>query len=283
MRYYSSFALHQSVRHGLFHPQSRQFSKILPSTSHSDENIKIITKEWIDKWVIGLQLCPFASTVMKANKVKMVINRGTLPKAEDEESVAKFLGVFVSEAAALAGKELGIDKAAQEVKIAADYHDCDTTLLILPKMKEYEEFKDLVEIIERNLDKMMLAPWVQVSSYHPLFKVEPRFRNGELLDTPVDVYSKRSPYPIIQLLKQTHLQDLCLNYTLKHNPPSTGRGRVKNRSRKIFDKIAETMDRVVQRNTQLMRELGLGKVRTMLRDLYADAPIVKDSGSNKTS
>ncbi|GAB2723079.1 DUF1415 domain-containing protein [Comamonas sediminis] len=132
------------------------------------------TVNWLEKAVIGLNLCPFAKGVHVKDQIHYVVS-----DAQDAEAVAHDLH---RELEALA--EANPDKR-------------DTTLLILPyALHDFLDFNDFLEIADDMIEELDLGGILQVASFHPLFQFE-----GTTVDD-VTNCTNRSPYPILHLLRE---------------------------------------------------------------------------------
>ncbi|MEF9963781.1 MAG: DUF1415 domain-containing protein [Comamonas sp.] len=132
------------------------------------------TVNWLEKAVIGLNLCPFAKGVHVKDQIHYVVST-----AQDAEGVAHDLH---RELEALA--EANPDKR-------------DTTLLILPQaLHDFLDFNDFLEIADEMIDELDLGGILQVASFHPLFQFE-----GTTVDD-VTNCTNRAPYPILHLLRE---------------------------------------------------------------------------------
>ena len=128
------------------------------------------TIEWVKRVVIGLNLCPFAKRPLR--------ERILYTKLVDEidESVV-------------------VDILQKEMEQRLDHPG--TTLIILPKAKDFLAFWDFVQKVE---EKIIVAnDWqgrVQVVPFHPQFV----FQGSESTDA--DNYTNRSPFPMIHILRE---------------------------------------------------------------------------------
>ena len=132
------------------------------------------TRAWVDRAVIGLNLCPFA----KAPQVKGLV-RYVATEARDVEGL---LAVLIDELNRLA--ETPADRI-------------ETTLLIHPQVladfADYNDFLDLAEAVVAELD---LEGVIQVASFHPQYRFA-----GSDADDPANA-TNRSPYPTLHLLRE---------------------------------------------------------------------------------
>lgn len=132
------------------------------------------TVRWLEKAVIGLNLCPFAKSVHVKGQIHYVVSQAT-----DVEGVAMDLH---RELEALA--EISPEKR-------------DTTLLIVPQaLQDFLDFNDFTALADEIVEELDLGGILQVASFHPMFQFE---------DTDVDDVTNctnRAPYPILHLLRE---------------------------------------------------------------------------------
>lgn len=146
----------------------------MPTASPSTQSIVGATQQWLERAVIGLNLCPFA----KAVHVKRQI-RYTVSDATDTEGV-------------LADLETELRTLAD-----ADPAEIDTTLLIVPHaLAEFLDYNDFLYFAERSLKSLRLAGILQIASFHPHYE----FGGSEPDD--IENYTNRAPYPILHLLRE---------------------------------------------------------------------------------
>lgn len=132
------------------------------------------TVRWLEKAVIGLNLCPFAKSVHVKGQIHYVVSQAT-----DAEGVAMDLH---RELEALA--EISPEKR-------------DTTLLILPQaLQDFLDFNDFLEIADAMVEELDLGGILQVASFHPMFQFE-----GTDVDD-VTNCTNRAPYPTLHLLRE---------------------------------------------------------------------------------
>lgn len=132
------------------------------------------TVRWLERAVIGLNLCPFAKAVHVKGQIHCVVALTT-----DLGEVRDWL---CSEMSAL---------------VAAPPKERDTTLLILPGcLHDFLDFNDFLGEAEALLDAMGLAGIVQIASFHPRFQ----FAGTDADD--VTNCTNQSPYPTLHLLRE---------------------------------------------------------------------------------
>jgi hypothetical protein len=141
------------------------------------ETVIAATRQWLEKAVIGLNLCPFAKAVYVKNQVRIV----------------------VSNAAHLDGLLEDLDREL-DFLAAADPDQIDTTLLIHPTLlPDFLDFNDFLEIAEAAIDEHQLDGVIQIASFHPAF---------QFADTEPDAignYTNRAPYPTLHLLREASI------------------------------------------------------------------------------
>lgn len=132
---------------------------------------------WVDKAVIGLNLCPFAKAVQARGQVRYAVSDAT-----DAQE-------------ALTDLEDELMRLSQ-----ADAQEIDTTLLILPDaLDDFYDFNDFEDLSDRLLKRMRLVGELQVATFHP------RFQFAETGPDDIENYTNRSPYPILHLLREASI------------------------------------------------------------------------------
>lgn len=138
------------------------------------ESILAETRAWVNRAVIGLNLCPFARAVEVNHQI-----RYALTKATDAEAL---LEVLESELRLLVG---------------TDPAQVETTLLVHPyAFAEFEAFNEFLGEAEATVERLGLSGILQVASFHPQFQ----FADTEPED--ITNATNRSPYPTLHLLRE---------------------------------------------------------------------------------
>jgi hypothetical protein len=131
-------------------------------------------RRWLERAVIGLNLCPFA----KAVHVKGQIHYAVYELAEE----ADLMEVLLAQARDLAA----LDAAVR-----------DTTLLIAPNtLADFLDFNDFTARAERQLARAGFDGVFQLASFHPQFQ----FAGTEAGD--IGNATNRAPYPTLHLLRE---------------------------------------------------------------------------------
>ncbi|MGC2032129.1 MAG: DUF1415 domain-containing protein [Steroidobacteraceae bacterium] len=143
----------------------------------SDEIIAA-THRWLERSVIGLNLCPFAEGVYRGGRVRM--------RVSDSRTASGLLAELRSELTGLH---------------AADPGQCETTLLIHPwVLADFVEYNDFLEVCEAAIVELGLEGELQVASFHPRYQ----FEGTESED--IENYTNRSPYPMLHLLREASIE-----------------------------------------------------------------------------
>ena len=132
------------------------------------------TRQWLEKAVIGLNLCPFA----KAPHVKNLVR------------------ISVSQARHLDGFLEDLDR---ELQLLGDTpaDELETTLLVHPTLfPDFDTFNQMLDIADAAVVDNGLEGIVQIAPFHPDF----HFEGTEADD--IGNYTNRSPYPTLHLIRE---------------------------------------------------------------------------------
>jgi hypothetical protein len=135
------------------------------------------TRLWLERAVIGLNLCPFAKAVHQKGQIRWVIS--------DAGSPAALLRLL-----------------AQELKTLheADPAQVDTTLIVHPwVLQDFLDFNDFLDAADELLLDLELDGVLQIASFHPHYQFA-----GADADDPGNC-SNRSPYPTLHLLREASI------------------------------------------------------------------------------
>lgn len=148
--------------------------KTLPMT-HQD--VVKNTRLWLEQMVVGLNLCPFSSSVIARNQVHYAVC--------DATSDAHLKQFFVDELQRLLG---------------TNENDVATSLLMFTQgLEEFGDYLDLLDWFQQLLEEADLTEHVQLASFHPQYQFE-----GVAADD-LSHFTNRSPYPTIHLLRQDQM------------------------------------------------------------------------------
>jgi hypothetical protein len=136
------------------------------------------TRIWLERAVIGLNLCPFAKGVHLKQQIRWV------------ESAA-------TDADAL------LDDLVRELRLLADAdpETVETTLLVHPQvLQDFDDYNQFLDVADAALEALGLAGTLQVASFHPDY----RFDGTEPDD--ITNASNRSPHPTLHLLREASIE-----------------------------------------------------------------------------
>lgn len=136
------------------------------------------TRRWLERAVIGLNLCPFAKAVVAKDQVRYVLSAATTPEALLEE---------------LAYELVRLQQTEPE--------QIDTTLLIHPQvLTDFLDYNDFLDTADAAVEALELDGEIQVASFHPDYQ----FADTDYDD--VGNCSNRSPYPMLHLLREASVE-----------------------------------------------------------------------------
>ena len=132
------------------------------------------TRRWLERAVIGLNLCPFAKAVYVKQQVRFVLSDASTPEALLEQLAEELL--------------LLRDTPAGEI---------DTTLIVHPDvLRDFLDYNDFLDNADAAVEALDLEGVLQVASFHPAYQFA-----GTAPDD-IGNYSNRSPYPTLHLLRE---------------------------------------------------------------------------------
>lgn len=143
----------------------------------ADSGVLQDTLRWLERAVIGLNLCPFAKGVHAKGQIHAVVSGAT-----DAEQL--------------------LDALAHELQalVAASPEARDTTLLIAPGfLPDFLDFNAFLPRADKLLRTLKLQGEVQIASFHPQFQ----FAGTEADD--VTNCTNRAPYPTLHLLREASI------------------------------------------------------------------------------
>lgn len=154
----------------------------LPLADH--DPVLALTRAWLERAVIGLNLCPFAKAPYVRNRVRLVHSTATTP---DE-----LLNELSTELQTLSN---------------TDPELIETTLIVHPRvLQDFLDFNDFLDVADALLEHLDLEGVVQVASFHPDFQ----FAETEPDD--VSNATNRSPYPTLHLIRENALEAAIESY-----------------------------------------------------------------------
>ena len=144
----------------------------------SDARYIAQTRRWIERAVIGLNLCPFARTPWLEDRIAFRVSH-----ASDTDGL--------------------LDDLCGELQTlqAADPADCETTLLIAPfVLRDFLDFNDFLDSADAAIEVLKLDGEIQVASFHPDYC----FADSAADD--VENCTNRAPWPTLHLLRESSIE-----------------------------------------------------------------------------
>lgn len=136
------------------------------------------TRAWMERAVVGLNLCPFAKAPLVKGQVRFEAHLSDDPRLLFDDLCAEM-----------------------DALVAADPVLTETTLLIHPNaLVEFADFNDFLEAADAALEDRGLTGVLQVASFHPDY----RFDGTEADD--LGNATNRSPYPTLHLLREASVE-----------------------------------------------------------------------------
>lgn len=135
------------------------------------------TRRWLERAVIGLNLCPFAKAVHTKEQVHYAVSHATAWSELDQELESELHDL-----------------------VQADPRQRETTLLIVPGcLQDFMEFNAYLRQAQRVIAMAEMEGEIQLASFHP----EYQFADAAAGD--VANCTNRSPYPTLHLLREASI------------------------------------------------------------------------------
>jgi hypothetical protein len=139
-----------------------------------EQRVRLATLAWVERVVVGLELCPFARAPLEAGRLRVVV-----PVCEDPREL------------------LTVVDDELELLLGCDPDELETTLIVHPHcLLDFDEYNDFLGAADQLLELRHLLGTVQIASFHPDY---------QFADSPPDDlanYTNRSPYPMLHLLRE---------------------------------------------------------------------------------
>ena len=135
------------------------------------------TQRWLERAVIGLNLCPFAKAVHVKGLIHYAVSEAT--------TAAELFADLKNE----------LNSLVAGVSIASD-----TTLLIAPHcLQNFLDFNDFLGKADKLIAKMKLEGTIQLANFHPQYQFA-----GTAPDD-ITNFTNRAPYPTLHLLRESSI------------------------------------------------------------------------------
>ena len=148
----------------------------------NDEQIVLAVQQWVDTFVVGMNLCPFAESELVKHRVRFVATAASTP-----EQLLKAL--------------------QDELELLNGQSSVETTLLIHPHvLQDFYDFNDFLDEADHLLMEMELEGVYQIASFHP------DYHFGGTQPNDAENYTNRSPYPVLHVLREASLERAIADY-----------------------------------------------------------------------
>jgi uncharacterized protein len=135
------------------------------------------TQRWIERAVIGLNLCPFARAPFVQQRIVFHVSHATDVGALDADL-----------------------RDALQMLRSTDAQVCETTLLIHPLvLTDFSDYNDFLGVADNTLRSLGMQGEFQIASFHP------HYRFADTDEDAIENFSNRSPYPVLHLLREASI------------------------------------------------------------------------------
>jgi uncharacterized protein len=150
----------------------------------ADDDVLATTQRWLERAVIGLNLCPFAKVVHARRAIRFVESAAT-----DVEALQQELE-----------RELELLAGSPPEKI-------ETTLIVHPHvLQDFLDYNDFLDVADATVASLGLEGEIQVASFHP------RYQYAGTEPEDVSNFTNRSPYPTLHLLREASVEQAVATF-----------------------------------------------------------------------
>jgi len=143
----------------------------------TDDDAIAATRRWIERAVIGLNLCPFARVPFTQDRLRITVSR-----AADVEALVEDL------------------RAELAWLRDADAGEWETSLLVHPfVLGDFEDYNQFLDVADALLEDMELDGEIQVASFHPDYQF------ADAAADAIENATNRSPFPTLHLLRESSI------------------------------------------------------------------------------
>lgn len=136
------------------------------------------TRGWVERAVIGLNLCPFAKTTYSTDRVRFSVSTAVTAEVLRQDILDELR--FLAQAAPAT---------------------VETTLLIHPNfLADFGDYNAFLGIAGAALESLDLVGVIQIASFHPAYQF------ADTLPDDITNYTNRSPYPMLHLLREASIE-----------------------------------------------------------------------------
>jgi hypothetical protein len=135
------------------------------------------TLRWLERAVIGLNLCPFAKSVYVKGQVRCVVSPATDLEALRDDVLQQLRDLVAMEAA-----------------------ERDTTVLVIQNLlQDFYDYNDFLNVADDCLLALDLEGVVQIASFHP------QYQFAGTSEDDITNFTNRSPYPTLHFIREASI------------------------------------------------------------------------------
>jgi uncharacterized protein len=147
-------------------------------TTVAEATVVAATRRWLERAVIGFNLCPFARAPFVQQRLHFRVSRACSEEALLDDLREELLALH-----------------------AADPMTRETTLLIHPDvLTEFLDYNDFLDAADATVLELGLEGELQVASFHP------DYRFADTAADAIENCTNRSPYPTLHLLRESSIE-----------------------------------------------------------------------------
>ncbi|MFO7567045.1 MAG: DUF1415 domain-containing protein [Enhygromyxa sp.] len=167
-----------------------------------EQHVRLATLAWVERVVVGLDLCPFARGPLEGGRVRVAVT-----SCEDPREL------------------LTVVDDELDLLLGADAAEIETTLLVHPRcLTDFGEYNDFLDHADRLLELRELGGVVQIASFHPDYCFV-----DSAIDDPAN-FSNRSPYPMLHLLRESSVSRAVESHPDIEGVPSANMAKLRSMS-----------------------------------------------------
>lgn len=175
----------------------------------SEDPVIVATRRWIDKLVVGLDLCPFAEPSLSRGGLRI-----TVCDSRDLQVLCKALIDELSLMQTDSGQQL------------------DSVLLIHPHaLNDFALYNDFLEVCDQILEDLSLKGEFQIASFHPQYRFA-----GSAADA-LGNYTNRSPYPTLHVLRESSVARAVAEHSGSQSIPEDNVRRLEALGREALEAL----------------------------------------------
>ena len=180
--------------------------------SQPTEQIVARVERWVESFVIGLNLCPFASSVLRRGQLNVIV-----ADSDDEEEC--------------------LQQLADEADALATGDPQATTLLVLADgFGDFDDYLDFLAVGEALLEDIDLDGQIQLASFHPHYQ----FDDSDYDDA--ENWTNRAPYPMVHLLTEESVGDAVDSHPDPESIPDANMDKLESMGTEVLESLNRAID-----------------------------------------